>query len=225
MHWLKVARWSAALLVAAVSVAWGQPPDAARGPDGSKTNGGSEAPGPPDFGPPGFGPPGFGPPGFGPPGFGPPGFGPPGFPRPSFALKDALDKDHDGKIAASEIRESAESLKKLDKNHDGKLDAEEIGWPPRFPGFGPGGGRPGGQGGPGGPPFFGDRAGASRSFAERLMGRDANHDGKVTADELPKSMHWLIQRADQNKDGAIDQQESRALAERLGIGATRPDSK
>jgi hypothetical protein len=159
-------------------------------------------------------------------GGGPAAFGAPRFAPPSFALKEALDTNHDNKISAAEIQAAAESLRKLDKNHDGILSAAEIGWPPRLPGFGPGGGPPGGgRGFPFGDRPFGDRGQAGRTFPERLMARDANRDGKITKEELPSSMQWLIPLGDRDNNGAIDKKEAQALAERLGIAASRPDPK
>jgi hypothetical protein len=142
-------------------------------------------------------------------------FGPPGF-----ALQEALDKDRDGKLSADEVKAAAESLKALDRNSDGKLDAEEIGWPPQFGGF-PGAGRGrggrGGRGGGFGPGGFGGRGGAAPAeFSKRIMSRDANSDGKVSADELPRSMQNVLQFADQNKDGSIDEAEAEKFAQRYG---------
>ena len=151
----------------------------------------------------------------------PPGAGPPGFSPPRLRLQDTLDTDRNGKLSEAEIRAAAVSLKKLDKNEDGVLSAEEIDWPPRFARSGPGGGRRDPFGGPPGS----ERASGVRSFAERLLARDANRDGKIVPDELPKSMHWLIQLGDQNKDGALDDKEARALAERMGLAAGRVDSQ
>jgi hypothetical protein len=135
----------------------------------------------------------------------------------SFPLSQALDTDHDGKLSAKEISAANESLKSLDANHDGKLSAEEIGWPPRR--FGPGGGPP---------PFGGPRGDSGRSrqsLAQRVMSRDANGDGRVTADELPKSMHFLLRLADANGDGAIDAKEAERLFRQLGLDASTPSDK
>ena len=39
--------------------------------------------------------------------------------------------------------------------------------------------------------------------------------------ELPGSMQWLVPLADKDKDGAINEEESRALAEQFGLAARR----
>jgi Ca2+-binding EF-hand superfamily protein len=138
------------------------------------------------------------------------------FPMPKFVLKEALDTNKDGKLSADEIKAAPESLKKLDKNQDGKINAEEIGWPPRMQGFpGRGGGRP----------PFGGGGQTERSLAELIMRCDANGDGKVSKDELPKSMFILIQMADTDKDGAIDKKEAEQLAQKLGLDAASPAQK
>jgi Ca2+-binding EF-hand superfamily protein len=139
------------------------------------------------------------------------------FRMPPLAVVEALDSDKDGKLSADEVKAAPESLRKLDKNGDGKLNTEEIGWPPQRGGFGRGGGR-----GFGGPP--GGRGGeqAPRGLAERILKRDANGDGKVTKEELPRSMHGLFARADQNQDGSIEDSEARQLAKELGLTAQAP---
>ena len=139
------------------------------------------------------------------------------FRLPPLAIMEAIDADKDGKLSAAEIKTADESLRKLDKNTDGKLSADEIGWPPQFGGFGRGGG--GGRGGRGGPP--GGRGGeqASRGLAERIMKRDSNADGKISKDELPRSMNRLFARTDRNGDERIDESEAKQLAEELGLTA------
>ena len=47
---------------------------------------------------------------------------------------------------------------------------------------------------------------------ERLMGFDKNQDGKLIKDELPERLQPMIERGDQNKDGALDNDEVRNLA-------------
>jgi hypothetical protein len=54
---------------------------------------------------------------------------------------------------------------------------------------------------------------------ERIMAFDKNKDGKVTRDELPERMQFLIELGDTNKDGALDRDEIKKLAVRL---ATAP---
>ena len=137
-----------------------------------------------------------------------------GFRPRMFALHEALDKDRDGKLSADEIKAATDTLTSLDQNKDGKLSAEEIGWPPQF--GGPGGQGRGGRGGRGGA-FFGGLGGGGRggavSIDTRIMNRDSNRDGKVAADELPKSMRFVLHRADKNSDGAIDETEAKQFAD------------
>jgi photosystem II stability/assembly factor-like uncharacterized protein len=71
----------------------------------------------------------------------------------------------------------------------------------------PGAAAPGGRG-PGG-------------FADRLKEMDANKDGKITKDEVPEQMLRLFDRADANTDGAIDEAELKAMAERAGRGRSQ----
>jgi Ca2+-binding EF-hand superfamily protein len=149
---------------------------------------------------------------------------------PAAALRDALDKDKDGKVSADELKAATDSLKSLDKNNDGKLDAEEIGWPPQF-GFQGRGGRGGGPGGRGGGPGrgfgrggFGGQGGntSPAEFAKRIMSRDANGDGRITPDELTRSMRRVIEIADTNKDGAIDEDEAKRFADQYAAIGRSP---
>jgi hypothetical protein len=50
---------------------------------------------------------------------------------------------------------------------------------------------------------------------ERLKELDANHDGKIAKDEVPEQMLQMFERADTNKDGVIDEDELKALPERM----------
>jgi len=132
----------------------------------------------------------------------------PGFRMPPFPLLETLDADQDGKLSKEEIDNAVAALKKLDQNGDGKLSKEEIGWPPAglgrrepsmrraAPDFAPGG--------------FPAVPGAN--FVERIMSHDKDRDGKVTKDELPERMRWMMQRLDANQDGAIDKGEAEAEA-------------
>ena len=59
----------------------------------------------------------------------------------------------------------------------------------------------------------------------RLMDFDKNKDGKVTKDELPERMHYLIEQGDTNGDGALDREEIRRLAARSERPPPPPGAK
>lgn len=125
-----------------------------------------------------------------------PGGGRPGGGDP---IARVLDADQDGVISAAEIANAAVALKTLDANKDGQLTVDEI--RPRGRGFG----------GPGGPGGGGD-------FVARIMGYDADGDGKVTSAELPEQMQRMFGRMDANNDGAIDKTEAEQMSQRFGRG-------
>jgi hypothetical protein len=82
---------------------------------------------------------------------------------------------------------------------------------------------PGGRPGPG-------RTPAVDELVERIMSFDKNKDGKVTKDELPERMQYLIEKGDTNKDGALDKEEIKKLAadmarERPGRGFGGPGGR
>jgi hypothetical protein len=52
-------------------------------------------------------------------------------------------------------------------------------------------------------------------IVERIMSFDQDKKGKVTRDDLPERMQFLIDRGDTNKDGALDKEEIRNLATKL----------
>jgi hypothetical protein len=56
-------------------------------------------------------------------------------------------------------------------------------------------------------------------MVERIMAFDKNKDGKVTRDELPERMQFLIELGDTNKDGALDRDEIKKL---VAARATTP---
>lgn len=150
-----------------------------------------------------------------------PGFG---FRMP-FPLLEALDTDKDGKLSQAEVDGAVAALKKLDKDGDGKLSKEEIGWPPagigrRGPGmgFGPEMRR---RGAGGGPPTAADD-GPTISFVDRIMNNDKDGNGKVTKEELPERMRWMVQRLDTSQDGAIDKAEAEAAAAPRGRRDSSP---
>lgn len=166
-----------------------------------------------------------------------------GFRPPQHPLELALDANGDGVIDAKELANAVTALRKLDKNGDGRITGDEF--RPARPGGGfggPGGfdGQPGGpgqggpgqkgqKGGPGGQGGFGGEPGgpdgqkgaggqapkSDGDFVSRLFQNDKNNDGKITKSELPEALQSIFERADTNKDGAIDRQEAGVLAERM----------
>jgi hypothetical protein len=55
-------------------------------------------------------------------------------------------------------------------------------------------------------------------IVERIMALDKNKDGKITRDELPERMQFLIELGDTNKDGALDREEIRNLVIKQAAG-------
>lgn len=152
--------------------------------------------------------------------------------RPMSPIIEALDANKDGTIDADELAKASEALKKLDKNGDGKLTEDEYRPVRPSGGFG---GQGGGQGGKGfgGPPGGKGQGGepggqegrqgtgeppskgTDGDFVARLFQNDKNKDGKLTKDELPEAMQGIFDRADNNRDGAIDRKEAEAIAARM----------
>lgn len=164
-----------------------------------------------------------------------------GFRPPQHPLETTLDANGDGVIDAKELANAVAALKRLDKNGDGRITEDEF-RPQRPPGgfggqggqggFGGQGGKgPGGPGGKGQGGFGGEpggpegkqgagggpnsKIGSEGEFVSRLFQNDKNNDGKITKSELPEAMQSIFERADTNKDGAIDRKEAEALAERM----------
>lgn len=126
---------------------------------------------------------------------------PPDFGGPLSPIAAALDANHDGVVAAAEIRSSASALKALDHNGDGQLTPDEV-----TPDFGRGGrrghGSDGEQGG----------GAAPDDLADTLMTFDRNGDGRLVRAELPERFQGLLDRADADKDGALTKEELKQSA-------------
>jgi len=98
---------------------------------------------------------------------------------------EETDKNGDGKVTIDEVRSTAaERFAAADANKDGVLDASEV------PALAPNGG--GRRGGP------------------SLEMFDANHDGKVTADEFTTHMVQRATQVDVDGDGVVTAQEWRS---------------
>ena len=182
------------------------------------------------------------------PGGGPPsdfGGGPPG-PPPFDPLREALDRDHDHRLDAEEIKNAATALLSLDGNGDGVIDEEEF-RPPHPPGdhgppgegppggFGPprGEGRgegpprggPPGERGPGGP-GRGERGPGGPGQGERGPGGpppggapEGGPGGGRGPGMGPPSPERFVERAmsfDTDKDGKLDRNELMKFAEEMG---------
>jgi hypothetical protein len=79
---------------------------------------------------------------------------------------------------------------------------------------------PGGPDQKGPPDKFGRKGGkkggmTANDIVERIMSFDKNNVGKVTKDDLPERLQYLIELGDTNKDGALDRDEVKALAAKL----------
>lgn len=139
-----------------------------------------------------------------------------GFGAPSNPLFEALDANKDGVISADEIANAVAALKALDTNGDGQITRDEV--RPQFTGRGEGGG----PGGPGGFPGFGrggEGGGApqftAESFIARLMERDEDKDGKLSATELGERNARLLETYDADGDGHLNADELKAAAEAM----------
>jgi EF hand len=58
------------------------------------------------------------------------------------------------------------------------------------------------------------------AVVERILSFDKNKDGKITIDELPERMQYLIEKGDTNKDGVLDNEEIKALATQMAKEGT-----
>lgn len=142
------------------------------------------------------------------------------------ALKK-LDKNGDGKITDDEFRPMRPGGGGFGgPGGQGGGPGGPGGFGGQQGGFGQGGsgqkgpgqkGGPGGElGGPDGQKGGGGQAPKSDGdFVSRLFQNDKNNDGKITKTELPEALQSIFERADTNKDGAIDRQEAGVLAERM----------
>ncbi len=175
---------------------------------------------------PGGPPDGFRGPGGPPGGFRGPGGPPEGRRGPEMLLRlpviAALDADRDGVISADEIANASAALKTLDRNQDGMIDFLEM-RPSIGPGGPPEGDRPRGERGAEGrePSREGGFARGGEAMIDRLMERDEDGDGLLSAEEVPPFMARLVERADANEDGKLSREELVKAMTQRGRGMRR----
>ncbi|WP_160115291.1 EF-hand domain-containing protein [Bryocella elongata] len=120
--------------------------------------------------------------------------GPGGRQQPRFALQ-ALDLNHDGTLSADEIKAAPSSLLTLDRNGDGELTADELtGRPP-------------------------EADAANDQLVQQLMTFDKAGKGYLVATDLPERMQGMFTRGDANHDGKLTSDEIRTLSNRQAMPA------
>lgn len=103
---------------------------------------------------------------------------------------EALDLNHDGVLSAEEIKAAPQSLRVLDKNEDGRITANEVS------------ARPGGE------------QNGGNALAAQLMAFDKTGKGYLVAEDLPERMRGIFARGDANHDGKLTAEELKAMSER-----------
>ncbi len=118
------------------------------------------------------------------------------------AMFSVIDTDGDGVISKAELRKAIKALQSLDTDGDGNITLAEAsidGGPMPLGGIDP--------------------------QLNQLMALDKNKDNKLTLDEIPANMMPMLQNADRNGDGALDQTELQAVVagmrNQFGGGAWR----
>jgi hypothetical protein len=61
---------------------------------------------------------------------------------------------------------------------------------------------------------------STNDVVDRILSFDKNKDGKISKDELPERMQYLIEKGDTNKDGVLDKEEIKTLAVQMAKEGT-----
>lgn len=117
--------------------------------------------------------------------------GPEGGPPPRPVIL-AIDTNRDGKFSVEEIAAAGVGLISLDADHDGQLTSLEYL-----------------------PSQTDPKSNKPDETLHRLMGLDRNGDGVLTKDEVPERMQGMFSRIDANHDDKLTQDEIRASASNL----------
>jgi photosystem II stability/assembly factor-like uncharacterized protein/Ca2+-binding EF-hand superfamily protein len=136
-----------------------------------------------------------------------------GFQQPSrrpVSLLAVLDGNHDGELSGEEMDNAAAALRSLDKDGDGKLTTSELT-------------RAGSQSqqvtraskGRGAAPAHRGQGNATGVLAN-LLAFDADGDGQLTRKEIPARMQRIFDRADTDKNDALDRAELDKFAKQVG---------
>lgn len=104
----------------------------------------------------------------------------------------ALDLDHDGTLSAAEIQAAPSSLRTLDRNGDGELTFDEFEAPRQ------------------------ETTVAADQLVAQLIAFDKNGDGVLSPDEVPARLQPMFARGDANHDGKLTQDEILSMAQHNG---------
>ena len=103
---------------------------------------------------------------------------------------ETLDLDHDGALSAAEVAQAPQNLLLLDRDHDGILVANELMARPA------------------------DQAQGDQQLAQKLMAFDKQGKGYLTEADLPERMKAIFARNDANHDGKLTLEELTAAGAR-----------
>jgi hypothetical protein len=131
------------------------------------------------------------------------------------ALLVAMDADHDGMVTKIEFRDALKALGKVHKDKQGNMVVpDKAVTDPTADAAGADAGlgqAPGNTGAPAGV----DQRNNNETMA-RFMQYDANHDGVLSANEVPQQGRAMLQGADLDGDGVLNARELQAFSRKMG---------
>jgi hypothetical protein len=127
------------------------------------------------------------------------------------ALLIAMDTDHDGIVTKIEMNKAMAALRKVRKDNKGNMVVpDNAATDPNAAGAGAAIQDQAGVGA-----AAGDQRNNSEAMG-RFMQMDANHDGVLSPNEVPRQSWDMLREADLNRDGAIDAAEMQAFSRKMG---------